>query len=122
MKHIGFNEQTCKLLKIFLSDRKQYTEINSKNSDLLLVGNKSVFKGSMLSAYFYNIFSLDLLFTAHDENHNSHFEYYKCSKPFHLSYIDDLFAVVEGNYDNIWTKISNYVKNMKEYYTSNKLR
>ena len=110
MKHIGFNLQTCNLLKQYLSDRKQYTEINIKCFDLLLTGNLSIFQGSILSVIFYNIFTLDIPFISHNilnnsVNHNSHYEYFKCGNPFLVSYIDDLFAVIEGDKDNIWTKI-----------------
>ena len=81
-----------------MNERKQYTEINTKNSDLLLVGNKSIFQGSVLSVTFYNIFCLDIPFITHvlPENlsHKSHYEYFSCVNPFVVSYMDDLFAVI----------------------------
>ena len=115
------------LIKQYLLDRKQYTEINTKCSELLLTENLSVFQGSVLSVIFYNLFTLDIPFITHNIlnntlNHNSHYEYYKCGNPFSISYINDLFAVLEGDKDNIWIKIKNYIDQMKIYYTSNKLK
>ena len=126
MKHIGFSTQTVNLINQFLIDRKQFTEINTKNSDLLIIGNQSVFQGSILSVVFYNIFTLDIPFIPHklpaQLSHNSHYEYFKCKNPFLVSYIDDLFAVIEGDDNNIWIKIKEYITTMKDYYTSNKLK
>ena len=122
MKHIGFNVQTCKLIKQFLEDRKQYTEINSKNSDLLMVGNQSVYQCSVSSVIFYNIFTLDIPFIAHKTNHNSHYEYYNCSNPFSVSYVDDLFTVIECKEEEVWNQIDIYIKSMYKYYTANKLK
>ena len=126
MAHIGFNTQTCKLINEFLSNRKQYVELNTKSSDLLLVGNQSVFQGSILSCIFYNIFCLDIPFIPHNLpnslEHSSHYEYYKCDQPFMVSYIDDLFAVIEVEKDNIWEEIRKYIKLMNIYYTSNRLK
>ena len=122
MKHIGFNSQTCELIKQFLENRKLYVEINSKTSDLLLVGNQSVFQGSVLSVIFYNIFTLDIPFVPHKNIHNSHYEYFLCGNPFLVSYVDDLFAIIEGNSENIWSKIDDYIKTMNQYYIANKLK
>ena len=126
MKHIGFSTQTVNLINQFLIDRKQFTEINTKNSDLLIIGNQSVFQGSILSVVFYNIFTLDIPFIPHklpaQLSHNSHYKYFKCKNPFLVSYIDDLFAVIEGDDNNIWIKIKEYITTMKDYYTSNKLK
>ena len=88
----------------------------------MIVGNQSVFQGSVLSVIFYNIFTLDLPFITHQVAHNSHYENYVCSNPFLMSYVDDLFSVIEGNEENIWNKISDYIKLTKLYYNSNKLK
>ena len=109
LDYIGFNPQTCSLIKDFLRDTKQYTEINSNFSDLLCVGNQSIFQGSVLSVIFYNIYCMDIPYVPHNLpsslQHNSHYEYYNCNQPFLLSYIDDLFAIIEGEKDNICNKI-----------------
>ena len=122
MKWIGFDESTCKLIESFLSERKQYVHINAKDSEVLLCGNLSVFQGSVLSTIFYNIFTLDIPNITHSSEHNSHSEYYECSKPFIVSYIDDCFSVFEANNSNIWDKVKEYLEKMKNYYTSNKLK
>ena len=126
LNHIGFTNQTVKLIEDFLSERKQYVEINTKCSDLLCVGNQSVFQGSVLSVTFYNIFCMDIPFIPHNIPnslpHSSHYEYFLCKQPFLVSYIDDLFAIVEGNKDNIWDNVKDYMNMMKDYYTSNKLK
>ena len=112
MKWIGFDENTCKLIESFLSERKQYVHINAKDSEVLLCGNLSVFQGSVLSTIFYNIFTLDLPNITHSSEHYSHSEYYECNKPFIVSYIDDCFSVFEANNINIWDKVKEYLDKM----------
>ena len=113
MKHIGFNDNTIELLKEYFKQRKQYVEINSISSQLLVVGNRSVQQGSVLSTLFYTIFMLDLPIITHEVIHNNHFEEFNCKKEFMVTFIDDVFAVIEGERNNIWIRVENYIKKWK---------
>ena len=121
LKHIGFDQQSLKLLDNFLSDRKQYVELNSVCSNLLVSGNRSVLQGSVMSTLLYNVFMLDLPLISHNIVHSSHYEQFVCDNPFQTTFVDDVFCVIEGETYDIWKIIQLYIDLMEQYYTSNKL-
>ena len=122
MIHIGFDKNTIELIKEYLKQRKQYVEVNSVSSDILVVGDRSVQQGSVLSTLYYTIFMLDLPRITHQVLHNNHFEEFNCTKEFMITFIDDVFAVIEGDRNDIWFKIEKYIRKMESYYISNKLK
>ena len=113
LEYIGLNLQSVNYISSFLNNRKQYVENNGNSSEILLIGNHSIFQGSSLSCLFYNIFTLDLPFINHNEVHLSHYENYLCKQPFICTYIDDCYGVIEGNDENIWMKIAEYIEKIK---------
>ena len=122
MKHIGFDDKTIEMIKMYFKERKQFVEINTKNSETLIVGNRSVQQGSVLSTIFYTIFMLDLPMITHNVIHTNQTEEFKCNNIFMITFIDDVYAIIEGEKENIWKKIENYISRMEKYYTSNRLK
>ena len=94
--HIGFDSNTISTIKSYFSNRKQYVELNTKSSDILLTGEHSIYQGSVLSCLFSNIFVLDLPLICHDNVHLNHIEYFKCTNIYMPMYIDDVYAVMHG--------------------------
>ena len=90
--------------KISWRIENQYVEINTKSSNILVNGNLSVFQGSVLSCMLYNIYTLDLPSITHAEKHTNHYEHFCCESPFMLSYVDDLFSVIECEDVNVEEK------------------
>ena len=122
LKHIGFNVNAINLIASFFAQRKQYVEVNTQSSDLLVNGNQSIYQGSVLSTLFSNIYLLDLPLITHNIIHTNHIEYYNCNKNFVLNFIDDCFCVLRGSKENIWNNIAVYIKEVTNYYTANKLK
>ena len=122
MKHIGFDNNTIELIEEYFKDRKQYVELNCKESDILTVGQRSVQQGSVLSTVYYQIFMLDLPMISHSIIHMNQTEEFHCSNDFMVTFIDDVFAIIEGIREDIWNRVERYVKLMEMYYNSNKLK
>ena len=122
LSHIGFDINSINLIKSYFFERKQYVELNTKKSEVLLTGSHSVYQGSVLSCLFSNIYILDLPLISHEVNHINHLEYFKCSKTFMCTYVDDCFSVISGNKNNIWKQIKQYIDMVEKYYNANKLK
>ena len=122
LKHIGFDTSAMSLMDKYLGNRKQYVELNTQQSDILLTGDQSVMQGSTISTLLYSIYMLDLPMITHKVKHFSHYEEYCCGQGYQTTFIDDCYGVIEGEKYDIWPKIRNYVKLMELYYTSNHLK
>ena len=60
LRILKFSEKTILTIQSYLHERRQYVQIENADSDVLLVGPKSVTQGSTLSCLFYLIFILDI--------------------------------------------------------------
>ena len=106
----------------YLHERKQYVQINSNDSDLLVTGDQSVSQGSIASGLLYTIYTLDMHHQTHKMKHKNHKEYKECRNIMINTYVDDCYAVIETRKKNIWKKIERYIETMNRYYTNNKLQ
>ena len=69
LNHIGISYSATKLIIDYLSNRKQFTEINSNRSETTNCLNRGVFQGSILSGLMFLIYTLDINTIVHDKNH-----------------------------------------------------
>ena len=122
LRHIGLSESSTKILMSFLANRKQYVQINSNKSDVLLTGDKSVSQGSVASGLLYLIYTLDMPHISHKLKHKNHLEYNKCRNNLMNTYVDDCFTIIISKKKNLWNKIKKYIIKMNNYYTNNKLQ
>ena len=122
MKTIGFSEETIKMLMNYLKERKQYVQLNTNKSDILLTGEKSVSQGSIVSGLFYIMYTLDMHQQSHILKHKSHREYLECKNPSINVYVDDCFGIIKTENRNIWKLIDKYIRRLNDYYINNKLQ
>ena len=120
--HIGLGQKSVDLIMSYLSERKQYVKINTHDSDILLTGDQSVGQGSVSSGLLYLIFTLDMAMQTHNLKHNNHSEYSKCLNHFMNTYVDDCFALIRTENNNLWQKIEEYIVKMNLYYINNELQ
>ena len=65
----------------FITNRKQYTQINTQNSSIKQNLNIRVFQGSAMSFLLYLILSLDINQTTHEQKHKYNINEFKCNAP-----------------------------------------
>ena len=93
LEAIGLDQYSTKLMKSYLSQRQQSTQVESFLSDPIHIGNRSVVQGSAMSCILYLIFTLDLP-TIFNENSISIQQAESSNKPTSITYIDDMFTHV----------------------------
>ena len=96
MKYLGFNSKTVRIFMNYMSDRKQYVEVQSFPSERLLVGPRSVTQGSTLSCIMYLIYIMDITQIFHQKPHNPE-QYKDCNKTNAKSFVDDNLLHVQTN-------------------------
>ena len=75
LQQIGIHKESIDMIMNYLHNRKQYVEVNSNQSEILLTGNCSVSQGSVLSGLLYIIYTLDMHQQLHKIRHNNNYEY-----------------------------------------------
>ena len=90
MRLLGFKQQSINIMTNFLSDRKQFVQIEGRRSEKLLIGPNSVIQGSTLSCMLYLIYILDFPELFHSEKHKPA-EYRECPKTNLKTLIDDAY-------------------------------
>ena len=123
LEHIGFSNEATSTIKSFLSDRKQFVQINTQNSDILLTGPVSTVQGSVMSGILYCIFIHDMSSVGHNKSHINNSSYNNCKRANINTFVDDCYStIMTDNKDEIWNLITEYVKRMNRYYTNNCLK
>ena len=60
LEAVGYQPQALKMMRSFLSDRKQLVQVEGARSELLACGPRSVIQGSTLSCILYLVYILDM--------------------------------------------------------------
>ena len=121
LRILGFKNQSLNLVKSFLLNRKQYVQVQGKDSDILLSGHTSVIQGSTLSGILFLIHILDMPYIHHTIIHKPR-EYKLCPKPNTKTFIDDSLVKVNEEQDiPIEQTIKNTMDLIEEYTSANKL-
>ena len=106
----------------FLSKRSQYTQVNSHNSPIIQNKPIGCYQGSVFSSLLFLIYTLDIVFVNHNISHKNHINYNRCNNSNIQSYVDDSFGIIVDTYNkNILRSINNYIININNYQTNNKL-
>lgn len=122
LNQIGLSKNTTKMIMSYLKNRKQFVQINGNDSDILLTGDVSVSQGSVLSGLLYTIYVLDMPNQTHKVLHSNHSEYTKCKNTGITTYVDDCYAIIVENENDIWKDIKVYINKMNSYYINNQLQ
>ena len=94
-------------IKSFLEERKQFVQLNTHSSEILLTGPVSTVQGSVMSGLLYCIFILDMAYVGHSKKHMNNSSYYNCKKPNINTFVDDCFSNVETYEEkNLWKMIT----------------
>ena len=92
LRLLGYSNQAINILSSFLSERKQFVQVQGTRSEILVNSPNSVIQGSTLSSVLYLIYVLDAPLLFHQSNHNP-IEYRKCQKPSLKTFVDDMYIV-----------------------------
>ena len=109
LQKLGFQKDSIALIKSYLSDREQYTEVNGKKSSTITLGKKGSPQGSCISPLLYLIYTIDLkyLLDAH----------------FHIMFADDTAVLIQIDKRKETTeKITLAMEKMYNHFTLNKLK
>ena len=118
---IGFKTKAVELMRNFLSERKQYVQIEGVKSDKLLIGPYSVIQGSTLSCALFLIYILDMPNIFHVSPHPPE-EQRSCSEPNLKTFIDDSYIVIKKKKDEeLKSLILKTMKKVEDYTLSNRL-
>ena len=121
LEAIGFKPQAIRIMKSFLSDRKQYVQVEGHRSESLTLGPNSVIHGSTLSCVMYLIYILDLPEIFHEEKLEPK-EYRKSEKTNIKAFIDDIFLKAMKIKDKTFKEsVEEVMKTVERYTKSNKL-
>ena len=69
LKNIVVKFSSVDLIMSFLSNQRQYTEVNANTSEIINNENIGVFQGSSLSGILYLIYNLDINLVTHSKKH-----------------------------------------------------
>ena len=121
MRILGLKNQAINIMANFLSERKQYVQLEGKRSSKLLLGPNSVIQGSTLSCVLYLIYILDFPELFHSVKH-SPAEYRECSKTNVKTFVDDAYLKVKKTQDKTFVQTVQDTMDIVENYTrANKL-
>ena len=109
LNQIGLKFESTKMIMSYLTNRKQFTEINAHESQIKDCINIGVYQGSTLSCLLYIIYSLDIGYVTHNNKHSNNINEYRCGEPKLEIYIDDVYATISGEINTIWINIEKYI-------------
>ena len=122
LQAIGCTEQAISIFRSFLTNRKQYVQIQAHKSDKILTGPQSVIQGSSLSCALYLVYILDMPSVFHSSSHTP-MESRKCAKPDLKTFVDDAYVHTVKVGDKTMTQtITETMKTIETYMDNNKLK
>ena len=122
LEALGLDKHSILLMKSYLGQRQQSTQVESFLSDPLYIGNRSVVQGSAMSCILYIIFTLDLP-TIFDENSISIQQAENTDKPTSITYIDDMFTHVTPQAgQTLQETLDQTLDQIQVYMNSNRLK
>ena len=129
---LGFNQKTMNIFRSYLNQRKQQVVVDSFQSDILLVGPRSITQGSTLSCILYLIFILDITQIYHKKKYDIQ-EYSECSnreteenigcdQTNAKTYVDNKVIITKPKNDqSIQQAVINTISRIEDYTNANRL-
>ena len=111
---LGFQPQAQKIMQSFLSQRKQFVQIQAHRSEKLDIGPNSVIQGSTLSCVLFLIYILDMPEIYHEIKHNPQ-QYRQCNQANLKTFVDG--AYIKANKKNNQTLKETIQQTMDKYYS-----
>ena len=122
LQAIGCSEQAILIFRSFLTNRKQYVQIQAHKSDKIMTGPQSVIQGSSLSCALYLVYILDMPNIFHSSRHTP-LENRKCTKPDLKTFVDDAYVHAVRTKDTTMKQtITETMKQIETYMDNNKLK
>ena len=109
-------------MKTFLSERKQFVQINGKRSDKLVIGDNSVIQGSTLSCLLFLIYVLDLpqIFSTNKDISPS--DQKTTKSPTTKTFVDNIFTIIQKEESkDLATSVRETMDKINKYTEANKL-
>ena len=122
LKLLGFSNQALKILTSFLTERRQFVQIQGRRSEKLTMSPNSVIQGSTLSCTLFLIYILDMPQIFHTAPHKPEDDR-NCSRPSLKTFVDDAITIIkkEPNHRNIKEAITQTMAELTTYMKNNKL-
>ena len=98
MAAIGFDIRAIQLMKAYLSERKQYVQLQGFDSETLTVGPQSVTHGLTLSCTLYVIYILDMPTLFHGGTRHTPGEQRNCGQDDFKTFVDDNLVKVSNRH------------------------
>ena len=130
LEHYGFRGSSGRIIKSYLNNRRQYVEVQSKESEIIDCLDASVIQGSKLSGLLYNLYSNEVplvhkLLENPEEVDLPKELKMKDKEIFHEvhNFVDDSSSAISSkNEGKLLEYIKKYTKLMKIYYSANILK
>ena len=121
LKYLGFNRKAIRILRSYLSERRQFVVIDSFPSETLAVGPRSVTQGSTLSCVLYIVYILDITRIFHDVQHTPK-EYNLCHRTNAKTFVDDNFLLTKPRQDQtLHDSVAETMDKVTDYMNANLL-
>ena len=121
---IGFKTQAIEMMRSYLSDRKQFVQVEGQRSDKLVLGPRFVIQGSTMSCVMFLIYILDLpsMFHVSCATRHNPLDERTCQKPRAKTFVDDTFIHVTKKEDETMIEaVNDTMEKVVIYMKANKL-
>ena len=120
---IGFDNNSLKWMKSYLSDRHQLVEIQGFQSDIIPHPPTSIIQGSVGSCILFNIFVMDIPQVLHPHDPHTPKEEARCPNGTTIGFVDDQSLRISGsNRQMVQNQAQISVDRLESHLTSNKLK
>ena len=120
IKALNYSNKTILTVSSYLSERRQYVQIEHVDSEIHPVRDKSVTQGSTLSCFFFLVYILDIPQICHNKLHNPS-QYRNCKHPGIDTFVDDNYVKIEKVDKSLEKHVTETMEEIKNYMDANKM-
>lgn len=123
LEALGLDKHSLSWFKSYMSDRRQTVHVESKRSQVLPTGPRSVVQGSVLSCLMYLLYILDMPMIYHESQHTTLADSH-CGRTTASTYVDDVNNTIKcakNSPDLLNKKLHENLAKTKSYFDANKL-
>ena len=130
LEFYGIRDRELEIFKSFLSNRRQFVEIDGAKSKLMFLGNQSVIQGSKLAGILYTLYTNEIP-DLHKLIHSNFYTAltkqpkltFKNTTHLTINFVDDSTSIIGSkDFDIIQSYLETYYCLIKTFYDINKLK
>ena len=118
------SSKSINLMTSYFINRQQSVYFNSSTSNLLPIGDNSVFQGTLMATLLYVLYVLDQPAVAHIMcvHELNNYEIEICPNNFSQNFVDDSQSEIQAeNWNDIENQTNIFLNNQQKYHNNNKL-